>query len=77
MTQPTYPAARAAAVRIHAHLARHAAAHPSGRNPAAVPDTEAIEALIEAPFGQACAAKKVTCRASRSHSFHRKACDGP
>lgn len=50
MTLPAYPAARTAAVRIHAHLTRHATAHPHGRNPAGVPDTKAIEAIIETAF---------------------------
>src|SRR3989440_2892401 len=52
MTQPAYPAARAAAPRIHAHFMRHLA-KPSpqqGRNAVAVPDTTAIEAIIEAAF---------------------------
>jgi hypothetical protein len=38
-----YPAARAAAARIHAHFRRHA-------NLAQQPDSEAIEAIIEAAF---------------------------
>jgi len=52
MTQPGYPAARAAAARILAHLERHLAAFPpqQGRKPAAAPDTTAIEAIIEAAF---------------------------
>src|SRR5437879_12938859 len=49
MTQPGYPAARAAAARIRAHFERHLAALPPqhGRK-AAAPDTIAIEAMIEA-----------------------------
>ena len=47
----TYPPARAAAARIEAHLARHAAASAhSGIAAAPVPDTAAIEATIEAAF---------------------------
>jgi hypothetical protein len=43
VTQPAYPAARAAAARIGSHFARHLAA-------AATPDADAIEAIIEAAF---------------------------
>jgi hypothetical protein len=43
MTQPAYPAARAAAARIRAHFTRHVA----GASP---PDNEAIEAIIDAAF---------------------------
>src|ERR1039457_56479 len=43
MMQPAYPAARAAAARIRAHFARHVEV-------AATPDTEAIEAIIDAAF---------------------------
>ena len=52
MTEPAYPAARAAAARIRAHFARHRAmpATQQGREPAPVPDTAAIEAIIEAAF---------------------------
>src|SRR2546427_10771282 len=52
MTQPGYPAARAAAARILAHLERHLAAFPpqQGRKAAAAPDTTAIEAIIQAAF---------------------------
>lgn len=52
MTPPGYPAARAAAARIRAHFAEHAAT-PSpqhGRKAAAVPDIAAIEAMIDAAF---------------------------
>jgi hypothetical protein len=42
VTQPGYPAARAAAARIHAHFAGHVAAGPI--------DTTAIEALIDVAF---------------------------
>ena len=50
MTEPAYPAARAAAARIHDHLERHATAHSDPRKPPAVPDSKAIEAMIEAAF---------------------------
>lgn len=52
MIQPAYPAARAAAVRIGAHFARHlVSSQPQqGRKAAAVPDAAAIEAIIEAAF---------------------------
>jgi hypothetical protein len=52
MTEPTYPAARAAAARIGAHFARHLSAltpQQSGQA-ATAPDTIAIEAIIEAAF---------------------------
>ena len=49
---PTYPAARAAAPRIRAHFERHLSAHPArhGDRAPAVPDVEAIEAVVEAAF---------------------------
>jgi hypothetical protein len=52
MTQPGYPAARAAAARIRAHFERHLAALPprQRREAAAAPDTTTIEAIIEAAF---------------------------
>ncbi len=52
MTQSSYPAARAAAGRILAHFSSHlaAASGQPGRKPAELPDTEAIEAIIEAAF---------------------------
>jgi hypothetical protein len=52
MIQPAYPAARAAAVRIGAHFARHlVSSQPQqGRKAAPVPDAAAIEAIIEAAF---------------------------
>ena len=52
MTQPAYPAARAAAARIAAHFAQHVSAHEPkpGAHPAAAPDAGAIEAIIEAAF---------------------------
>src|SRR5438105_3784998 len=52
MTQPGYPAARAAAARIRPHFERHLAALPpkQGKKAAAAPDTTAIEAIIEAAF---------------------------
>src|ERR1022692_927550 len=52
MTPSAYPAARAAAGRIQSHFARHLAAQslqPRGEA-AALPDTAAIEAIIEAAF---------------------------
>ncbi|MEP6716026.1 MAG: putative sensor domain DACNV-containing protein [Terriglobia bacterium] len=42
--QPAYPAARAAALKVHPHFARHGA--PYGP----VPDVEAMEAIIDAAF---------------------------
>jgi hypothetical protein len=50
MTHPAYPAARTAAARIHAHFMRHVATIQVGRKSVAVPDTETIEAMIEAAF---------------------------
>jgi hypothetical protein len=52
MTEPNYPAARAAAARIRDHFARHLAApSPQQRGQAAAaPGTAAIEAIIEAAF---------------------------
>ncbi len=52
MTEPAYPAARAAAARIRAHFARHlATASPQqDGNAATLPDTATIEAIIEAAF---------------------------
>jgi hypothetical protein len=52
MTLPAYPAARAAAARIRAHFVRHLATPSAqhGRNAAPLPDTAAIEAIIEAAF---------------------------
>lgn len=46
MTQPAYPAARAAASRIRGHIALHLGAAESP----ATPDEAAIEAIIEAAF---------------------------
>ena len=52
MTQSAYPAARAAAGRIRSHFVRHLATPslPQGGEAAALPDTAAIEAIIEAAF---------------------------
>jgi hypothetical protein len=52
MTHPAYPAARAAAARIHPHLARHLAAAnlPPEKKPASLPGLEIIEAVIDAAF---------------------------
>jgi hypothetical protein len=52
MTEPAYPAARAVAATVQAHLERHrAAAHEHGqRGLAPRPDTRSIEELIDAAF---------------------------
>jgi hypothetical protein len=50
LTQPAYPAARAAAARISEHLKRHRAANLEAVNFAVAPDADAIEAMIEAAF---------------------------
>jgi hypothetical protein len=52
LSQPAYPAARAAAARIHPHFAEHigAPAVEPGRKTAPLPDTAAIEAIIDAAF---------------------------
>jgi len=50
MTQPAYPAARTAATRIQAYLARHLAPVQQAMKSAALPDTRTIEAMIEAAF---------------------------
>ena len=52
MTQSAYPAARAVALRIRSHLVNHLAAIACqpGKKPAPLPDTAAIEAIIEAAF---------------------------
>ena len=52
MTQSAYPAARAVAVRIRSHLVSHLAAssRQRGKKAAPLPDTAAIEAIIEAAF---------------------------
>ena len=50
MTQPAYPAARAAAARIHAHFERHLATAPQAKIRAVVPDARTIEAMIETAF---------------------------
>src|SRR5450631_1761424 len=52
MTQSAYPAARAAAGRIQSHFVRHLATPPLPQRgeAAALPDTAAIEAIIEAAF---------------------------
>lgn len=44
MMQPAYPAARAAATRVHPHFARHL------RDPDLLPDTGSIEAIIDVAF---------------------------
>ncbi len=52
MTEPAYPAARAAATQIRDHLARHLSTVSPGQgaSSAAMPDIAAIEAIIEAAF---------------------------
>jgi hypothetical protein len=50
MNQSAYPAARAAAGRIRSHLAGHVAAPDPDGIGAPLPDTDAIEAIIEAAF---------------------------
>jgi hypothetical protein len=52
MTQPAYPAARAAAILTQPHFARHlAATQPDGESePAPIPDVETIEAIVDAAF---------------------------
>jgi len=52
MASPTYPAARIVAPKIHAHFARHLAdaAQRGEAGLASVPETSAIEAVIEAAF---------------------------
>jgi hypothetical protein len=46
MTPPAYPAARAAATRVHPHFARHLAVP----RPGLLPEIEAIEAIVDAAF---------------------------
>jgi hypothetical protein len=48
MPPPAYPAARAAAIAIHPHFARHFAAEPAPADHA--PDVEAMQAMIDAAF---------------------------
>jgi hypothetical protein len=50
LTQPAYPAARAAASRIRDHLKRHPNTAPEGKQAAVAPDKAAIEAMIEVAF---------------------------
>src|ERR1039458_9557280 len=52
MTPSAYPAARAAAGRIHSHFVKHLTTPslPQHGEAAALPDTAAIEAIIEAAF---------------------------
>jgi Probable sensor domain DACNV len=50
-SRSAYPAARAAAARIHAHFEHHSAQHRAQQGAAAaLPDTAAIEAIIETAF---------------------------
>lgn len=52
MTKPAYPAARTAAARIHAHFAQYLRMPKvqQGTKRAELPDTAAIEAIIDAAF---------------------------
>jgi hypothetical protein len=52
VTQPAYPAARAAAAKIYPHFERHLAAPAADlrTRPASLPDRAAIEAIIDAGF---------------------------
>ena len=51
MTQPAYPAARAAAIRVHPHYAQHLAARiDTDREVSLLPDVETIEAIIDVAF---------------------------
>jgi len=52
MTEPAYPAARAVALRLQPHFARHLAAERqhSQRDLAPHPDAQAIEAIVDAAF---------------------------
>jgi hypothetical protein len=50
MAPPAYPAARIVAARAQVHLARQRAAESDRRDLAALPDAEAIEAIIDASF---------------------------
>src|SRR5439155_26465979 len=52
MTSPAYPAARVVAPKVHAHFVRHVAEaqHRGDSLLATVPDTDAIETIIEAAF---------------------------
>lgn len=51
MTQPAYPAARAAAVRVHPHYAKHLAARiEADQGVKLLPELETIEAIIDVAF---------------------------
>lgn len=52
MTQPAYPAARAAAAKVHPHYLRHLASAgiDQDRGIALLPDVETIEAIIDVAF---------------------------
>lgn len=52
MTQPAYPAARVAALRVHPHYARHLARRDAGEERVIelLPDVETIEAIIDVAF---------------------------
>lgn len=52
MTQPSYPAARAAAARVHPHFVRHLAAKHRDQNGRLdlLPDPETIETIIDVAF---------------------------
>jgi hypothetical protein len=50
-TNPSYPAARSIAPKVRAHFARHAkATHQPGAPLPLLPDTDAIEAIVDAAF---------------------------
>jgi len=52
MTEPAYPAARRAAANVRRHLEEHivSAQHEARKKPAALPDLDGIEAVIDAAF---------------------------
>src|SRR5690349_19153837 len=51
MTGPAYPAAHTVAPSVHAHFLRLiSSSPPSVAQPAAIPDLEAIETIIDAAF---------------------------
>src|SRR5436190_6901544 len=51
MMQPAYPAARAAAIRVHPHYAQHHERPQATRNGnGSVPDVETIEAMVDVAF---------------------------
>src|SRR5439155_20748082 len=51
ITPPAYPAARAAAAKVHPHFAGHRFRSSAGaETPAPVPELETIESMIDAAF---------------------------